>query len=90
MEVSSSQVVDNRNESRFELLVDGHTAVLVYDRRPHSLVLIHTEVPPELRGRHLGDVLMKAAIDAARGEHLRIVPVCPFAKTYFEKHPLAD
>jgi len=90
MDVSSSQVVDNRAESRFELPLDGHTAVLVYERRPQSLVLIHTEVPKELRGHHLGDVLMQAAIDASRREHLRIVPICPFAKAYLEKHPLAD
>jgi predicted GNAT family acetyltransferase len=88
MDVSSSPVVDNRQQSRFEVAVDGHVAMLVYERRPPSLVLVHTEVPPELRGRHLGDVLMKAAIDASRSEGLHIVPVCPFAKAYLEKHPV--
>ena len=48
-------VVDNREASRFELRVDDQTAVLQYERRPTSLVLVHTDVPPALRGRHLGD-----------------------------------
>jgi predicted GNAT family acetyltransferase len=82
-------VNDNRGASRFELVVDGETAVLVYERTPRSLVLVHTEVPPALRGRHLGDVLVQAAIAAAQAEGLHVVVVCPFVKAYLKKHPQA-
>ena len=85
-----SLVSDNREASRFELVVDGQMAVLTYERTPTSLVLVHTEVPPSLRGRHLADVLAKAAIDAAHAERLRIVVVCPFVKAYLRKHPFRD
>ncbi len=51
-------LVDNRKAGRFELTVDGQTAVLQYERTPTSLVLVHTDVPPERRGRHLGDALV--------------------------------
>jgi hypothetical protein len=44
--------------------------------------LIHTEVPPALRGRHLGDTLVKAALEAGRAAGLRIVVVCPFVRAY--------
>ena len=64
----SSSVTDNREARQFELVVDGQTAVLTYERTPTSLVLVHTEVPPSLRGRHLADALAKAAIDAAHAE----------------------
>jgi hypothetical protein len=80
-------VTDNRALSRFELDVDGQTAFLVYERPPGALRLIHTEVPEALRGRHLGDVLVKAALDAGRMERLRIVAVCPFVTAYLRKHP---
>jgi hypothetical protein len=43
-------VVDNREAHRFELVVDGQTAVLAYERTPTSLILVHTQVPPSLRG----------------------------------------
>jgi predicted GNAT family acetyltransferase len=49
--------------------------------------LVHTEVPPALRGRHLGDTLVKAAFDHARAERLRVVAVCPFVRAYLRKHP---
>jgi uncharacterized protein len=80
-------VSDNRDASRFELTVEGHTGVLVYKRTPASLVLVHTEVPPAIRGRRFGEALVKAAIDAAHAEGLRIVAVCPFVKAYLRKHP---
>ena len=83
-------VTDNREASRFELVVDGQTAFLTYERTPTSLVLVHTEVPPPLRGRHLADALAKAAIDAAHAEGLPFVAVCPFVKAYLRKHSHHD
>jgi hypothetical protein len=81
-------VTDNRAASQFELIVEGQTAILTYRREHRSLVLLHTEVPPALRGRHLADALAKAAIDSARTEGLQIVAVCPFVQAYLRKHPL--
>jgi len=83
-------VTDNRDASQFELVVDGETAVLRYERTRTSLVLVHTEVPPSLRGRHLADALAKTAIDAAHAERLQLVVVCPFVKAYLRKHPHRD
>jgi predicted GNAT family acetyltransferase len=83
-------VTDNREASRFEIVVDGQTAVLTYQRTPTSVVLVHTEVPPGLRGRHLADALAKAAIDAAHAERLQIVAVCSFVKAYLRKHADRD
>jgi predicted GNAT family acetyltransferase len=83
-------VIDNREASRFELVVDGQTAVLTYQRTPTSLVLVHTEVPPSLRGRHFGGALAKAAIDAAHAERLQVVVICPFVQAYLLKHPDRD
>jgi uncharacterized protein len=80
-------VSDNRAAHRFELAVDGQVAFLNYERTPDSLVFVHTEVPLALRGRHLGDVLVKAGLDAARREGLRIVAECPFVRSYLKKHP---
>ena len=80
-------VIDNPEAGRFEVTVDGQTAVLYYERRPHALVLVHTEVPPPLRGRHLADRLAKAGIDRGHAEGLAIVAVCPFVKAYLRKHP---
>ena len=80
-------VVDNRAARRFELTLDGQTAFLVYERTSTVLRLIHTEVPPPLRHRHVGDALVVAALDQARVAGLRVVALCPFVKAYLRKHP---
>ncbi|HEX9367138.1 MAG TPA: GNAT family N-acetyltransferase [Vicinamibacterales bacterium] len=82
-------VTDNPAARRFELAVDGQVAFLQYERKSDRLVLVHTEVPPALRRRGLGETLVKAALDAARREGLRVVPLCPFVKAYMRKHPEA-
>ena len=82
-------VTDNSSQHRFELEVGGRTAVLIYQRKPGTLRLIHTEVPVELRGQHLGEALVLAAVAAARREQLGIEASCPFARAYFERHPEA-
>jgi hypothetical protein len=78
-------VSDNQAKSRLELTVDGHTAFLTYERTRETFTIIHTEVPPELRGRHLGDRLVEAALRVGRAEGLRMVVVCPFARAYLRK-----
>jgi predicted GNAT family acetyltransferase len=83
----AGDVIDNREKARFEVTVDGQTAVLYYERTLHSLTLVHTEVPPAIRGRHVADVLAGAAIDRAHADGLQIVAVCPFVKAYLRKHP---
>ena len=81
------QVVDNVQAQRFEVAVNGEVGFLQYERRPGSLVLVHTEVPPALRGRQLGNLLAETAIDRAHTEGLQLVVVCPFVRAYLRKHP---
>jgi predicted GNAT family acetyltransferase len=80
-------VIDNAARSRFELSVGGETAFLLYERKHNVLTLIHTEVPVALRAHHLGDALVEAALQAGRAEGLRIVAICPFVRSYLQKHP---
>ena len=85
-DLSRVQVSDNTALRRFELTVDGETAFLTYKRENGALTLVHTEVPPDLRGQHLGGALVAAALAAARAAGLRIIAQCPFARDYIRKH----
>jgi uncharacterized protein len=81
------QVTDNPAASRFEIKVDGQLAQLVYRLRGDRLVIIHTEVPRALSGQGIGGVLAAAAIDRAASQGLTVVPLCPFARSWLERHP---
>jgi predicted GNAT family acetyltransferase len=82
-----SEVIDVPEQGRFELDVDGHIAELYYRVEGSRLVLIHTEVPDALGGKGIGGLLVRAAVDRAASDGLTIVPRCPFARGWLERHP---
>jgi predicted GNAT family acetyltransferase len=49
-------------------------------------VIDHTYVSEELRGQGAGEKLVRAVVDLAREEKVKIVPECPYAAHQFEKH----
>ena len=76
------------SKGRYSALVDGHEAEMTYSRAGTTLVIIdHTEVPDALRGRGVGEALVRRAVEDARAEGKRIVPLCPFAKAQIMRHP---
>jgi predicted GNAT family acetyltransferase len=81
------EVINNPAASRFEILTDQGAAVLVYRNRGDELDLVHTEVPKALEGRGYAAALATAALDHARREGIRIIPSCPYVKTYLQRHP---
>ena len=80
-------VTHHADRHRFELEVDGAVAEIEYRLRADRLVILHTRVPEELGGRGLGGVLVQAAVDHSAAEGLTLVPECPYARAWLEKHP---
>ena len=85
--MSDVAVNDNQGESRLEIHADGELAELLYRTRAGRLILVHTEVPKALGGRGLGGELVRAAIGKATAESMTLVPLCPFARGWLERHP---
>ena len=71
----------------FRLEVDGQTAVLDTRTEGDRMVLVHTGVPDELEGQGIGSQLVRAALSHAAADDLTLVPECPFARSWLEKHP---
>lgn len=78
---------DNAERGRFEMTVGDAVAFLEYARGPSELVLVHTEVPEELRGRGLAGRLARHAFELAEAGGLRVEPVCPFQVAWVARHP---
>jgi predicted GNAT family acetyltransferase len=87
--MDSNPVTHNEARGQFEIVLGDEKAVLQYRRTENSITLIHTEVPQASRGRGLGNQLIRAALDFAHFNQLKVVPVCPFVKAYLQKHPEA-
>lgn len=81
-------VSDNREESRFEVHLDGQLGGFAeYTLEPGRIVFTHTEVSVE--GKGLGGALVKQALADVRERGLEVVPECPFVRGYLERHPEA-
>jgi predicted GNAT family acetyltransferase len=81
-----SDVRNNTELNRFELEVDGHTAVAYYRLSPGLITFTHTEVPSELGGRGVGSTLVRGALELARTQGLKVASRCPFVSAYLGKH----
>jgi predicted GNAT family acetyltransferase len=80
-------VRDNPDRHRFELDADGHVAFSNYTHAGNVITIQHTEVPKELGGRGIGSALARGVLEFARAQGLKVVPRCPFVKSYIDKHP---
>ena len=84
-------VTENPEKNRFELEVDGHTAIARYRRAGDQIVLTHTEVPNELSGRGIGSQLAGGVFEIVRSTGRKVIPECTFMAAHVAKHPdLAD
>src|SRR5882724_8662083 len=72
---------------RFEVQIDGKTALLLYRLSDGIITFTHTEVPPEFEGHGIGGRLAHAALEFAKAENLRVVPACSFMAAYVHQHP---
>ena len=72
---------------RFEASLDGRHGHLQYRVQPGVMTIVHTEVDPALEGRGVAGALVRAALDQARANALKVDPVCDYARSYIERHP---
>ena len=80
-------VADNPAASRFEVQAEDGLAELIYRKNAKRLVLVHTEVPEALGGHGIAGQLVQAAVDEAVASGMTIVPLCPYARSWLERHP---
>ena len=81
-----SSVIDNPVLHRFELEEQGHTAFADYRHGEGRLLLPHVEAPPALRGTGAAGRLMEGVLAIARGQGLKVVPLCSYAAAYIQRH----
>lgn len=83
----SAEVRDNPVQQRFELDTDEGPAVAHYRWDGDLMVIFHTEVPRDLRGRGIGEVLVRGVLDEARRRKLKVLPLCWFVREFVERNP---
>lgn len=86
-DTSAIEREDRASGGAYRLNIEGHVAEMTFSRAGERLIIIdHTDVPDALRGRGIGDRLVRRAVEDAREGGKKIVPLCPFAAAQFRKH----
>ena len=83
----SLHIDHNPGARRFTTQVDGYEAELIYRQLGARLIIDHTGVPEAIGGRGIAGELVKADLDFARAEGLRVVPACSYSAAYVQRHP---
>jgi predicted GNAT family acetyltransferase len=83
----TSEVRNNQAEGQYELEMDSKLAIAAYERRDGALVFTHTQVPEALEGQGVGSRLISAALQDARDQGLKVIPLCEFVAAYIDRHP---
>lgn len=67
---------------------NGEPAELTFvESGPGHIIVDHTWVPPDYRGRGVAEKLVVKVIEDARAQGLKITPLCRFVATEFRRHP---
>jgi predicted GNAT family acetyltransferase len=76
----------NETLHHFELEVNGNIVFIEYKLLRDMLFLIHTEVPLMLKGKGAGISIVRKALQYAKDNNYKIIPICPFIRDYLKKH----
>ncbi len=86
--MSELEIQQSPANSEFEALLDGQiVGVLRYVLDGGTAAFVATEVDPAFGGRGIGGALVKAGLDWARQEGVKVEPDCPFVAAWLERHP---
>jgi predicted GNAT family acetyltransferase len=83
-----TQVRKDEDRSRYELVLDGQiVGIADYHDTGDALVFPHTEIDLAHRGKGLGEILVRAAMDDVQALGRTVVPSCWFVREFLDAHP---
>jgi hypothetical protein len=81
------QLIDNKANSQYEFHAGDFTPMIKYIKTGKKIFLTHTEVPVELQGKGIGNILVSEVLEDIKQNGLSLVPLCPFVAAYIKRHP---
>jgi predicted GNAT family acetyltransferase len=80
------EVINDKQGSRFVLTDDGNEVYVLYSLDQDTLDLYSTFTPPQLRGKGLASLVVKAAFEYAKENKLNVIPTCSYVRWFVSQH----
>ena len=80
------QVIHEEENERFVIYSEGNEVYVQYTPGEKMLNLNHTYTHPELRGKGLAAQVVRAALEYAKENNLKVFPGCSYVQSFLDKH----
>lgn len=82
------QKINDKNGAFFIEIEGKQEALMTFVFAGEDKIIIdHTEVNSGNNGKGFGKKMVEKAVEFAREKGIKIIPLCPFAKSVFDKTP---
>jgi hypothetical protein len=76
----------NKEEKRFVIYAEGKEVYVKFEIKNNKMDLDHTYTNPELRGKGLAALVVRAALEFTKGNNLKVIPTCSYVRSFISKN----
>ncbi len=80
------KVVHEKENERFVIYSEGNEVYVEYSMIDNDMNLYHTYTHPALRGKGLAAQVVRAALEFAKENNLKVVPTCSYVQSFIAKN----
>ena len=81
------EVIHDKENHSFVIKIENASSYVSYSLSGKMMELYTTYTPQQLRGRGLAEKVVKAALEYAKENNLKVVPTCSYVRVFIQRHP---
>ena len=80
------KVIHEKENERFVIYTEGNEVYVEYTMTEKEINLYHTYTHPALRGKGLAAQVVRAALEFAKKNNLKVIPTCSYVQSFIAKN----
>jgi len=80
------KVTHEKEDKRFVINLEGNEVYVEYTMAGNEINLYHTFTDPALRGKGLAAQVVRAALEFAKKNNLKVIPTCSYVQAFIAKN----
>jgi len=80
------KVIHEKESERFVINLEGNEVYVEYTMTGNEINLHHTFTDPALRGKGLAAQVVRAALEFAKENNLKVIPTCSYVQAFIAKN----